>query len=65
MSKEYCDMLNEKIKECYKCPVEMCDAVCMLQINFKRWKYECDKYTNKNAIKEKKNSFMGNIFKNN
>jgi SMC interacting uncharacterized protein involved in chromosome segregation len=64
MSEEYCNMLNEKIKECYKCPIEMCDAVCILQISFKKWQNDCDKYTNQNAIKHKKKSFINKIFKN-
>lgn len=61
MSKEYCELLKEKIKECYKCPIEMCDAVCMVSIHYKQWINNCEQYENKNAMRRKKNSFVNDL----
>ena len=54
MSEAFCKLLDEKIKECYYCPIEMCDAICMLHINYKKWKHGCEKYKNHNVVKDKK-----------
>ena len=61
MSKEYCEHLKEKIKECYTCPYEMCDAFCMIGIYYKQWKNDCEKYDKKNVIRRKKNSFINDL----
>jgi hypothetical protein len=61
MSKEYCEHLKEKMKECYKCPIEMCDAFCMIGIHYKQWKNDCEKYDKKNVIRRKKNSFINDL----
>ena len=57
MSEAFCKLLDEKMKECYKCPIEMCDSVCMLHLNYKKWKNGCEKYEKKHALKHKKKSF--------
>ena len=61
MSKEYCEHLKEKIKECYTGPYELCDAVCMIGIHYKQWKNDCEKYDKKNVIRRKKNSFINDL----
>lgn len=62
MSKEYCELLKEKIKECYKCPIEMCDSICIIGIHYKQLINNCEQYENKNVIRRKKNSYLNNLF---